>query len=296
MISVNALSEIWIIDHSTSTEEAAGHTGGTYGRGGDLLYRWGNPAAYRGGTAEDQKLFGQHNASWIREGLPGEGNIIIFNNGLGRLDGRYSTIEEIAPPVDAFGNYALTPGHAYGPTNSVWQYVAEPPASFFSPIVSGVQRLPNGNTAICQGIDGIFFEVDTDGNLLWKYNAPVTATGLLTQGSTLPPYNLTFRAPQYPPDYSGFDGRDLTPHGTIELYPAAPFELTHITKETDNFRIFWNSDANTTYDIFYRASFSGVDWTPVGSISAIGTSSYFIDTDPVRVGSASGFYRVQRNP
>ena len=66
-------ARLWVIDHSTKTAESAGHKGGKSGKGGDLLYRWGNPRAYRAGTVKDQKLFGQHNTHWIAKGLPGRG-------------------------------------------------------------------------------------------------------------------------------------------------------------------------------------------------------------------------------
>ncbi len=113
LLSVPRFCEVWVIDHSTTTKEAACGKGGDSGKGGDLLYRWGNPKTYRAGS--EQELYSQHDAQWIDDGNQGAGNILLFNNGNGRPDGEYSTVDEIAPPVDGDGNYSLAPGSAYAP-------------------------------------------------------------------------------------------------------------------------------------------------------------------------------------
>ncbi len=169
LISSRYFNEIWIIDHSTTTFEAAGHTGGNSGKGGDILYRWGNPKSYRAGTINDQKLFGQHDATWIKPRYPSEGHILIFNNGLGR---GYSSVDEIAPPVNTTGYYYLDPGSAYGPKDLIWSYTADPPTSFYASYISGAERLPNGNTLICDGPKGHFFEVTPNYNIIWEYTNP----------------------------------------------------------------------------------------------------------------------------
>jgi hypothetical protein len=167
VLSVHSLDEIWVIDHSTTTAEAAGHTGGTYGKGGDLLNRWGNPEVYRRGTPLDQQLFRQHDAQWIASGSPGAGNILIFNNGPTRPEGQYSTVDEIVPPLEPDGSYLLDDGLAYGPESPVWSYVADPPHSLFSNNISGAERQPNGNTLICEGSSGNFIEVKTADEVVW---------------------------------------------------------------------------------------------------------------------------------
>jgi hypothetical protein len=172
VISLRATSEIVIIDHSTTTEEAAGHTGGSQGRGGDYLYRWGNPQIYGIGGEEDQQLIGQHDAEWIPDGYPGEGNILIFNNGSSQMiPGDFSTIVEITTPVLEDGSYPLA-GDTYEPLQPTWTYVADPPDSFYAVNISGSQRLPDGNTLICSGPQGRFFEVTPDGETVWQFVNP----------------------------------------------------------------------------------------------------------------------------
>ena len=226
VMSVRQLSELWVIDHSTTTEEAASDSGGTSGMGGGILYRWGNPQAYRAGGVEDQQLFFQHDAQWITPGLPGEGNLLIFNNGVGRPGGSESSIEEIVPPVDSSGSYSLNPGEAYGPAEPVWSYSDGP--EFYSFIISGVGRLSNGNTLITSGVRGIIFEVTPDGETVWKYVNPIEAAGRLRQGDPIPTGfgNDVFRAYRYAPDYPGLTGRDLTPGGALELPKPTPTATT----------------------------------------------------------------------
>ncbi len=170
LISVHNFNEVWIIDHSTTIEEAAGHTGGNSGNGGDLLYRWGNPETYDAGTTSDEKFFNQHDATWIEEGYPGEGNILVFNNGVNRPGSHYSTVDEIIPPVNDSGEYYLEPGSAYGPEAQTWIYTANPPTSLYSLTVSGAKRLPSGNTLITNGVTGQIFEVTPEGTTVWQYD------------------------------------------------------------------------------------------------------------------------------
>ncbi len=132
LLSVHNFNEIWVIDHSTTTAQAAGHSGGNKGKGGDLIYRWGNPQAYRTGSASSQKLFGQHDARWIDTGLPGEGDILIFNNGKERADGSYSSVDQIAPPFDSSGNYYMETSGIFGPDKFSWSYKSPSADSFFA--------------------------------------------------------------------------------------------------------------------------------------------------------------------
>ncbi len=192
MLSVHGFSEIWIIDHDTTTAEAAGPAG-------DLLYRWGNPEAYDSGTEEDRQLYVQHDAQWIPTDYPGGGNILVFNNG--NKSGRaYSTIDEIVPPLTAEGTYSLTSGSAYGPEAPLWSYVADNPNDFYADHISGAQRLPNGNTLICDGVHGIFFEVTPQGEVIWRYD----------YGGDV--FRVTLIGPEYP----GLAVLDLQPGETLK--------------------------------------------------------------------------------
>jgi len=174
LLSSRNLNEIYIIDHNTTIQDAASHTGGHYGKGGDILYRWGNPRSYRATTSNNQQLFGQHDAQWIKPGRPGAGNILVFNNGVGR---QYSSVDEIAPPVNVSGYYSIDPGNPFSPDSALWSYTAIPAISFYASYISGCERLPNGNTLICDGPAGRFFEVTPDKTTVWQYVNPYPNLG-----------------------------------------------------------------------------------------------------------------------
>ena len=205
MISNRNLNEIYIIDHSTSIAEAKGSTGGKWGRGGDLLYRWGNPEAYRRGSAGEQQLFRQHHAHWIKAGLPGAGKIMLFNNGLERGgENEYSSVIIIDPPKNEKG-YLLERELAFGPVSPEWVY--EDRQTFFSRNVSSAQRLPNGNTLICEGAQGRFFEIDVNKQTVWQFVNPVSGNGRQADEKDK---NTVFRCVYYEKNYSGFNGKRLT--------------------------------------------------------------------------------------
>ncbi|MGE3173049.1 MAG: aryl-sulfate sulfotransferase [Planctomycetota bacterium] len=174
VVSCRHWNELWILDHSTTTAEAATSSGGAHGKGGDLLYRWGNPATY--GAPGPQQLAGQHDVHWIRPGRPGAGHLICFNNEKGSLLGlgAASAVTEIVTPVDTAGDYPRLPGAAFGPAAPFWEYFDPTPTAMYSPIVSSADRLPNGNTLVCAGTQQWVFELGLNDRIVWQVHPPLT--------------------------------------------------------------------------------------------------------------------------
>ena len=161
-ISSRHHDEIYIIDHSTTTEEAAGHAGGNSGKGGDYLYRWGNPQAYGRGTNSDHLLDSQHGVNWIPDGYPGAGNLILFNNNYTNN----SAVFEIETPINDDGNYSISEGLPFGPEEPVWLHTG----NFHTQMQGGAFRLPNGNTIITDCDDATIFEVTLDNEVVWSHD------------------------------------------------------------------------------------------------------------------------------
>ena len=217
ILSARGQNEFWVIDHSTTTREAAGHSGGKYGQGGDILYRWGCSSQYEAGEFRAvRRLFNQHDAQWVPPGYPGAGNITVFNNGSGGQG--YSEALELVPPVDKNGFYEkIKPGEAYGPKEPLWIYYNEEnPEAFYSSDLGGASRLPNGNTLICNGVDGQFLEVTQNHEVVWEYVNPITDKPL-KQGDPIPrdarshPLNAVFKIHRYAPAFPAFKGKDMKP-------------------------------------------------------------------------------------
>lgn len=217
LLSSRSKSEIHIIDHSTTTTEAATSTGGQYGYGGDFIYRYGNPEVYASATATDHRFYGQHDAHWIADDLPNGGKIMVFNNGAGRPGTDYSQVDIIDPPIDTEGNYILSSNGNYGPEETDYTYNGN--QTFDASRLSGAQMLKNGNISICLGPSGQIFEIDENENRVWNYINPISTTGPLSQGQS-PVGNGIFRAYKYDVDYAGFDDKEIIAGDKLELDPT----------------------------------------------------------------------------
>jgi len=225
IIGVPTFSEAWVIDHSTTTEQAAGHSGGLGNRGGDLMYRWGNPETYDLGTIDDQTLFSAHDIHWVDDHLvtthPYYGKIAVFNNRVGE---DFSTVNVFNPPWDMY-KWGYTFGPIFwGPEEFDLTITHPIPTELYSTGLSSVQMLPNNNVLICSGRWGYTFEITPDNEIVWEYKTPLRGGNPVSQGDTLLVNdNLTFRFKRIPSDYPAFEGKDLSPKGWIELNPDSTF-------------------------------------------------------------------------
>ena len=265
VINNSTHSESYVIDHGATfvTGDPEASIALAASDAGDFLYRWGNPCVYDSGRCPSisrdgrnidhghQQVFFTHDIQWITEQetaagnpLPGEGNMLIFDNGARRLDTTYSSVLEFNPYDGPMKNGVYVPetraGYGAGPgaaaggmgmgmgggalvsNQVVWTYRSELPNSFYSQYISSAQRLPNGNTLINSGARGHFFEVTPDREVVWEYINPVgdrtgDAHGVykIMTDSVGRSFNSVFKVVRYPLDYPAFAGKDLTPKGPI---------------------------------------------------------------------------------
>jgi outer membrane protein assembly factor BamB len=138
--------------------------------------------------------------------LLSNGNILVFDNGMHRKSAtmNYSRIIEVNPSTGKIE----------------WEYREDLAASFYSSFISGCQRLPNGNTLICEGQTGRIFEVTRDGEKVWEFVNP-----FYYPNKKFGRNNHVFRAYRYGPDYPGLQGRTLSP-GRFEWVVQETHKLT----------------------------------------------------------------------
>ncbi|MGD9033158.1 MAG: aryl-sulfate sulfotransferase [Desulfobacteraceae bacterium] len=169
------------------------HTDGAFiidRQSGDITWRWGNVAYLDQETGQvehhdirdPKNMGGPHDAHHIAEGLPGAGNMLVYDNAMYNFYSRalevdIKTGEIVWQSEPEFGIEGYVSGRVH-----------------FSPFVSGVDRLPNGNSVVCSGGNGIVFELTKENELVWHWVRPIPdPEGAVRWG--------IFRAHRYAPDY-----------------------------------------------------------------------------------------------
>jgi len=272
MIVINSVhGEFYVIDHGNTFVANNPDSSITLAAStlGDFKYRFGDPAKYNQGTppsvnanwekatAGNKQIGGAHDIQWIKPGLPGAGNFMIFNNDENLFElTPQSYIYEINPYLNSSGtntgSFVNPPTAGYNIVNSpnsnlmkekknfskqiVWSFASKNNTSFYSTIGSSAQRLPNGNTFICSMNDGHFFEVaPTDTAIVWEYINPMTRDGIKKiKVDNYPTYNGVFRAYRYAATHPALVGHDLTPGNTMTGATPNYFTPTDITSVAPN--------------------------------------------------------------
>jgi len=160
-------------------------------KGGSIRWKWGR-----------DELGHPHDPTMLENG-----NVLLFDNGMHIPRLPRSRVLEVNPK-----------------TNEIeWRYESERYLDFFSPHISGAQRLWNGNTLVCEGDRGRLFEVTRGGEIVWEFYNPqyeVISIGGQKSRSWVPKtgrgwgqviHNWVFRARRYPDDFEAFKGRKLSP-------------------------------------------------------------------------------------
>lgn len=243
MLSSRGFDEIWVIDHSTTTEEASGHIGGQSGRGGDLLFRFGNPVSH--GVDAIQLLDGQHDIRLIDQ-TDSLATFTVFNNN-DTDPNRYSELVIFKALLDSVGQYQLSASGDFIVSDSIFRF--DDDGTFDSRFMSSFELLPNGHYLVCSAIKGLYLEYDSDFNEIWRYASPINLFGIASQGDST--NGTTFKLIRYSSDDPIFDGLDLSAKaksietGNIEYLCDQLTSLANpLVKESDFISFYQNPIAN----------------------------------------------------
>jgi hypothetical protein len=173
------LNIIWIIEKKT----------------GKVIWKVGPDYAATPELRKLGQIIGQHHAHMIPKGLPGAGNIMVFDNG-----GAAGYGSPNPGSVNGVGNAIRANSRVleFNPVTLeiVWQYSPETSGyemtSFFSHYISSAQRLPNGNTLIDEGADGRMFEVTPGHEIVWEYVSPFFSDPKETQNGVYRAYRVPY--------------------------------------------------------------------------------------------------------
>lgn len=158
VVSMHYMNSVFVIDHSTTTALAAGHTGGNSGKGGDFLYRWGNPASY--GATGTTVFSTIHDAHWVSSDNPNYPSYLCGYNNQGGTGGK-TAITVWNPPYSG-SNYTQPVSSAYAPSTYAYQFNS----SFSASNEGNSQQLPNGNMLV-NNPSGAVYEINSAGTQLW---------------------------------------------------------------------------------------------------------------------------------
>ena len=143
-------------------------------RDGHIVWRLGPDFSQSEALRKLRQIIGQHHAHFIPKGLPGAGNLLVFDNGGASGYGAPTPVALNGSGIYARANSRVLEINPVT-LELVWSYVS--PAQFYSSNISSAQRLPNGNTLITEGAPGRMFEVTNDGKIVWEYMSPFFGDG-----------------------------------------------------------------------------------------------------------------------
>ena len=234
LISARITSEVYVIDHGTADyDDPPRGIAAARGPAGAILQRFGNPGNYaaglpqRGSDPGDRLFFAQLGPGWIEAGLPGEGHLLIHNNGVGRTGAEPGS--SVGGVIQTARRFLLSNTDDYATIDEidpasgevVWRFRAEHPQAISGFVMGGAQRLANGNTHVTSGQHGHLFEVTPSGEVVWEYLSPVSSFGSQDRPLPYPLHNIQ-NSRRYAAEHPALQGRVLRPIGSVLGFEPAP--------------------------------------------------------------------------